>query len=193
MIKSKSDYLYYLEQDRIARGMKNPSQKERLKDFIKPKPTWEFQQRLRKYEYYLNCKKGFIDKIILVYLNYRFRKLSLKLNFSIPPNVFGPGLCILHQGTIVINTRAKIGKNCKVEVCVVVGASGGPDKVPIIGDNVYIGTGAKIYGNIKIPNNVAIAANTAVNKSFNEENILIGGVPGKKIKNIDIKNILKHI
>jgi serine O-acetyltransferase len=44
-----------------------------------------------------------------------------------------------------------------------------------------------------IGNNNAIAGNTAVNKSFIEEGIIIGGVPAKKIGEIDIKKLIKHI
>ena len=46
---------------------------------------------------------------------------------------------------------------------------------------------------ITIANNIAIAANAVVNKSFTEENIMIGGVPAKKIKEIDISVIIKHL
>lgn len=182
MINSKEDYKKNLNADRLARGIIKTSFKEHLKKFIRPKPTLEFQKRPRKLEYYMNCKNDIFSKLYLVYLNYRFRELSLKLNFSIPPNVFGPGLCILHQGTIVVNSKAKVRKNCKLVIFMVIGASGVQYSVPTIGDNVYIGSGAKIYGNITLGNNIAIAAYSAVNKDFLEENVLIGGIPVKKIE-----------
>lgn len=50
--------------------------------------------------------------------------------------------------------------------------------VPVIGDNCYIGPGAKLFGDIRIGNNVAIGANSVVNKSF-EDNVTIAGVPAK--------------
>lgn len=50
-------------------------------------------------------------------------------------------------------------------------------KAPIIGDNVYIGPGVKISGNIQIGNNVTIGANAVVNKSFEQDNITLVGVP----------------
>ena len=120
-------------------------------------------------------------------------KISLKLGFSIPINVFGPGLAIVHYGTIVINANAKVGANCRIHPSTCIGASGGSSKAPQIGDNVYIAPGVKIYGDITLANNIATAANAAVGKSFEEENILIGGVPAVKIKNIDITKIIKHI
>jgi serine O-acetyltransferase len=52
---------------------------------------------------------------------------------------------------------------------------------PQIGNNVYIGPGAKIFGEIVIADNIAIGANSVVNKSFYEKGISIAGVPAKKI------------
>jgi len=148
---------------------------------------------MRKLEYYTNCKNSGLGKLYIYYLKYKFRNISLKNGFSIPINVFGPGLCIVHYGTIVINRNAKIGSNCRIHACVNIGASGGNKGAPQIGDNVYIAPGAKIYGNITIANNIAIGANAVVNKSFDQENIVIGGVPAQHIGDIDIKNIIKHI
>jgi len=128
-----------------------------------------------------------------MFFKIRFKKLSLKLGFTIPENVFGPGLCILHYGTIVVNAETKIGANCRIHACTNIGQSGGKTGAPFIGNNVYIGPGAKIYGSIKIANNVAIAANAAVSKSFNNENVVIGGVPAKEVGQVDIKQIIKHI
>lgn len=48
------------------------------------------------------------------------------------------------------------------------------DNAPIIRDNVYIGPGAKLFGKIKIGNNVAIGANAVVNKDV-PDNVTIGG------------------
>lgn len=126
-------------------------------------------------------------------MEYKFKKLSISLGFSIPKNSFGPGLSIPHYGTIIVNSRAKIGKNCKIHAGVNIGASGGKPGAPTIGDNVYLGPGSKIYGEIVIASNIAIAANACVGSSFLEENIVIGGIPAKKLNDFDIKTILKHI
>ncbi|WP_405415794.1 serine O-acetyltransferase [Maribacter sp. Asnod1-A12] len=192
-IESKGDYIYFIEQDAIARGLINHSFKQKFKNKFFPVPTWKFQKQLRKLEYFNNCKKGLLITLYIKYLQFKFQKISLKLGFSIPINVFGPGLCILHYGTIVVNGNAKIGKNCRMEVCVNIGASGGKPQAPKLGDNIYIAPGVKIYGDIKLGNNIAIAANSSVHRSFEENNILIGGSPAKKISEIDIKRIIKHI
>ncbi|WP_296317503.1 serine O-acetyltransferase [Winogradskyella sp. UBA3174] len=193
MISSKEDYIKYLNQDKKALGVKSKSLEDKLVRYISPNPIWTFQKRMRKLEFYNNCKNKGIFKLYVFYLKYRFKKISIKLGFSIPINVFGPGLSIVHYGTIVINSRTKVGSNCRMHACVNIGASGGKKEAPQIGDNVYIAPGAKIYGDITIANNIAIGANAVVNKSFNEEHIVLGGIPAKPIGEVNIKKIIKHI
>lgn len=187
MIQSKKDYKFYLEADRISKGI---SEKYSLSDVIKniffPDYTWEFQKTLRKLEYYKNCKKNTLFIIHRFFITKKFRRLSLKLGFIIPTNVIGPGLSIAHYGPIIVNSGAKIGANCRIHIGVNIGTEAGySNKAPTIGDNCYLGPGAKIYGSITIANGTAIGANAVVNKSFDEENIAIAGVPAKKIGNVD--------
>ncbi len=189
MINSKATYYKYLEADRIALGRRRDF-KSRIGELFFPHYIWQFQRRLRKFEYYTNCRNDLLGKVYRFFLRIRFRKNSLNLGFSIPINVFGPGLAIVHYGTIIVNPNAKIGSNCRIHANTNIGASGGSHKAPKIGNNVYIGPGAKIYGDIKIGNNIAIGANSTVNKSFLDDNILIAGSPAKKIKQIDIVKII---
>ena len=195
MINSKEDYLYYLEADRIALGKPKYSLKVKFDEYIKLDLIWSFQRLLRKSEYFKNVKSknSFRGKFSYYFIKRRFKKKSLKLGFSIPENVFGPGLAILHYGPIIVNAEAKVGSNCRLQACTNIGQSGGKVGAPIIGDNVYIGPGAKIYGKIEIPSNCAIAANAAVGKSFYKEGMVLGGVPAKEITKVDIKQIIKHI
>jgi serine O-acetyltransferase len=109
---------------------------------------------------------------------------SLHLSYSIPINVFGPGLCIAHRGTIVVNKDARVGENCRIHACTNIGTGRGSRlQAPKIGNNVYIGPGAKIFGNVEIADNIAIGANSVVNKSFYEKGISIAGAPARKINN----------
>jgi serine O-acetyltransferase len=195
MIQSRKDYLYYLEADRIALGKPKYSFFEYLKEIMKREFIWRFQRSLRQSEYYRNVvsEKSIIGKIIYMMVKIQFKNISIKLGFSIPENVFGPGLAIVHYGTIVVNSDARIGANCRIHACTNIGRSGGISGAPILGDNIYIGPGAKIFGNISIADNCAIAANAAVNKSVIDRGVLIAGVPARVIKQIDIKNIITHI
>jgi serine O-acetyltransferase len=114
---------------------------------------------------------------------YRYHTTSIHLGFTIPLNVFGPGLCIAHRGTIVINKDTRVGENCRIHACTNIGSGRDSVSSPQIGNNVYIGPGAKIFGDITVADNIAIGANSVVNKSFYEKNISIAGVPAKKINN----------
>jgi serine O-acetyltransferase len=191
MIHSKQDYLFYLEADRVALGRKKTDLRQQIINLIHPDQIWKFQRLLRKLEYINNVKKGLFFRIYKFYLLRKFHQLSIRLGFSIPINVFGPGLSIAHYGTIIINSGTKVGANCRLHACVNIGTEAGySDRAPIIGDNVYIGPGVKIFGSIKIADNTAIAANSVVNKSFEETNTVIGGIPAVKLKNTDIFSII---
>lgn len=174
-IESKSDYKMFLDADLKALNIR-PSLKNKLTHDI-----WSFQKSLRKLEYHLNCKNGYLNKIHVTFLRLSVRKKGRRLGFSIPPNVFGPGLSIAHAGTIVVNSNARIGQNCRIHVCVNIGADiRDGAKAPKIGNDCYIGPGAKIYGDIELGDNVGIGANAVVNKSFSG-NVTIAGMPAKVI------------
>ncbi len=190
MIESYSDLQYYLDQDRRALGIKdNVKIKYRIKEFFFPHPIWKFERLLRKTEYCKNVmmKKGnsasrMFGCLGYMYYKIKFHKLSLKLGFSIPCNAFGPGLSIAHYGSIIVNDNVKVGANCRLHCGVNIGASAGGSNAPEIGDNVYIGPGAIIFGDIKIVSNVTIGANSTVNKSCLQENVVFAGTPAKIVK-----------
>ena len=194
MIRSKDDYLKYMEADRIALSRPARTIMNSSMAIINPDYIWNFQRLLRRLEYLKNVKSnGLLYKIIYMYLRLKFKRMSLKLGFSIPENVFGPGLAIVHYGTIVVNKNSRVGANCRIHADTNIGASGGTDRAPCIGDNVYLAPGVKILGDIQIPNNTALGANAVVNKSFKEEGTLIAGVPAKVIGKMDIRRLIKHI
>lgn len=171
MITSKADYREYLRADYIANGKPGFNN-----------PVWKFIKKLRRAEYITNCHYGIAWRILGGVYRRHFRLYGRRLGYTIPINVFGKGLSIAHVGTIVINANARIGDYCRIHVCTNIGTQAGfSDKAPTIGNRVYIGPGAKIFGKITIGNNVAIGANAVVNKSFVEDNITIAGVPAKII------------
>lgn len=116
-----------------------------------------------------------------MYLLLKYHIVSIMLGYSIPINVFGPGLAIVHRGTIVVNSATKVGANCRIHTCTNIGANSGSHLAPEIGNDVYIGPGAKIFGDVYIADDIAIGANSVVNKSFYEKGISIAGVPARKI------------
>ena len=182
MIKSKLDYRAYREADRISLQL-SESRINLLKSEV-----YVFQVRMRKLEYALNLRK---NPIRTLYRKILFRRSSVKLGFSISPNTFGPGLSIAHRGTIVVNGGAKIGANCRIHVDVNIGTEAGKsDAAPTIGDNCYVGPGAKIFGPIEIGSGSVIGANAVVNKSFPEGDQTLGGIPAKVISNKSSEGLL---
>ena len=175
MITSKQELKYYLECDKKALGI-NYKRPRMFTDEI-----WRYQRSLRWLEYYTNVggRKNFIMKVIE---KLRFHNLSMKLGFSIPINTFGPGPAIVHYGTIVVAKGATIGANCRIHEGVTIGATNGSSRAATIGDNVFIGSGAKIIGDVTISSNVAVAANAVVvNDIICENGCTVGGVPAKII------------
>lgn len=144
-----------------------------------------FQRVLRFHEYYANNKsKSMFHRFMFYYYSMRHSFLGYKLGFDIPINVFAEGLRINHWGLIIINPNVRIGRYCDIHQGVNIGVQGYNDSdCPIIGDNVWIGPGVKMFGKIEIADNCQIGANAVVNKSFKETGISIAGVPAKKISN----------
>jgi serine O-acetyltransferase len=94
----------------------------------------------------------------------------------------GPGLCIGHFGGITVSRHAVIGKNCALSHSTTIGVSGkGPHEgAPVIGDDVYIAPGARLFGKIRIGNNVKIGANAVVHKDV-PDNAIVVLAPGSQI------------
>lgn len=61
---------------------------------------------------------------------------------------------------------------------VTIGRNFGDKKVTIIGNDVYIGAGSKVFGEIVIGNNVIIGANSVVNKSIPDNCTVVGNPMG---------------
>ena len=184
MIKSKEELLVYLRYD-----SKNYSRAIGLKGLyihLGAIPTndqyyiWKYIKILRFYEYHLN-KFTIFHRIVARYYLLKLRKLSYKTGFQIPPNVLGKGVTIWHFGNIIINEHSNIGENCVLNPGVIIGWKCPQSGAPQIGNNVFIGGGSSIIGDITIGDNVIIAPNSAVTKSFPSD-CIIGGCPAKIIK-----------
>ena len=184
MISNYTEYKNYVYQDAVAMGI-DPASKKQLLTAHFSNPRWRFIKKLRKVEYYKNTSRGLLKKLYYLLLWYNYKNYGLKLGFTIPPNVCDAGLSLPHYGTLVISKEARLGENARIHICVNIGASKGG--APTIGNNVYIGPGAKIFGPIVIGNNVKIGANAVVNKSFEDDNITIAGNPAIIVKRHDGK------
>ncbi len=132
---------------------------ERLRHFRKEKYFKMFfyvtkpgGNRFKKYLYFYKCKKMESHNLASLGIN-----LSWGTKFGSVPH--------LPHGiqSIIINPYATIGKNCTIFHGVTIGNDyKSVENAPTIGDNVFIGAGAKIIGKIKIGNNVRIGAGAVV-------------------------------
>lgn len=102
------------------------------------------------------------------------------LEMDIDPQArIGGGLHISHIGGVHINQGAVMGRNCDLTHRITIGASAmGRSGIPVIGDEVYIGTGAVLVGKIKVGSGAKIAANTLVMTNV-PEGATVMGVPGR--------------
>lgn len=96
----------------------------------------------------------------------------------------GGGLHLSHTGGIVISPDARIGRDCNLSQGVTIGIGGRGEKrgTPFICDRVYIGPGAKVFGNIRIGNDVAIGANAVVNQDV-PDGAVVAGIPARVVSN----------
>lgn len=173
MIKSKADYQEFCRADLEAATLPRWFFTMALRH-----PTMHFLRVLRRVEYLKNCKHGPLLNTVRPVVYAYFRLLSIYLGFTIPPNTCGPGLRLNHWGTIVISAEARIGSRARINVCVNIGLKDG--KAPQLGDDCYIGPGAKLFGGIRLGDGVQIGANAVVNRSFPTGSIL-AGVPAHVI------------
>lgn len=150
--------------------------------------NWRFIKLLRKCEYYREKANKSINPICKgLYWICRIRKnrLGVFIGIEIPENVFWEGLIIHHNGNIVVNGSAEVGKNCQLHGDNCIGNVGKENSLtdcPRIGDNVEIGVGAKIIGGITLADNIKIGANAVVTQSFYEDGITLVGIPAHKLE-----------
>ena len=180
MIHSKEDLVNYITSD-------NSYAKSRVKSMRVVHDAEYYITKylffLRKQEYYINTSENNkIKKFLSLYYERKKHNLGNKLGFYIGPNCFDIGLTIFHHGSIIVNPNARIGMNCRLHGNNCIGNNGKTESCPQIGNNVDIGFGAVIIGDIRIADNITIGANAVVNKSFLEPGITIAGIPAKIIK-----------
>ena len=75
---------------------------------------------------------------------------------------------------VVIHSNTKIGHNVTIAQNVTIGRNFGDKNVPTIGNDVYVGAGSVIFGEITIGNNVIIGSNSLINKSISDNCTVVG-------------------
>ena len=179
MIQTKEDLKEYLEYEKKL----YPNTAADIITNDQRTYNWRYIKYLRKCEYHYNNRHGSVWHKLL-YLRFRRRKniLGSRIGVEIWENSFGKGLVIHHNGSIVVNRECRVGENCELHGDNCLGNAGEGSNVPILGDNVNIGVGAKVIGKITLGDNIKIGANAVVTKSFIESGITLVGIPAKKVE-----------
>lgn len=115
---------------------------------------------------------------------YKFTQIVTGIELPCEAQV-GRNFVIDHFGGIIVSGHARFGDNCRIRNGVVVGLKNTDNPAaPVIGDNVDIGAGAKLLGNIRIGNNVTIGANAVVLSDVPDNSIAIG-IPARIVSKQD--------
>jgi serine O-acetyltransferase len=143
-------------------------------------PNYRFVWLLRVGEYTRNCWRSAPLRVLGGVVRYLIRRHGWRYGYSIPWNVFGPGLWLFHVGTVVVNHDARVGERCSIHAGVTIGRHPGSDPgaraTPRIGDACWIGPGATIIGGIDVGDHVIVGANSVVNRDVPDQ-VTVAGAP----------------
>lgn len=127
-----------------------------------------------------SVRPALLRKVLSFIYKVLFKLVQVVTGIELPCEVvIGRNFVIDHFGGIVISGYAQFGDDCRIRNGVVVGLKNVHEPVaPVIGNNVDIGAGAKLLGNIRIGNNVVIGANAVVLTDVPDDSLAVG-VPAK--------------
>jgi len=169
----KADYM-------MGHGKWKPSLFTMLKNVFFPDWIHRYLVYMRKTNYYSCFPKTSWGGVKFVYYNYMYKRLGLKLGFSIGYKCFGYGLVIPHYGTIVVGDDNRCGNYCVLHTSICISGEGGGKR---IGNALYVSSGCRINKPIILGNNIQICSNSVVNKSFGGNDLVLGGMPAIIKKN----------
>jgi serine O-acetyltransferase len=136
----------------------------------------------------VRARSAAVRRISHFFSVFAVKAIEVVAGISLSPEAeVGGGLYIGHFGHVVVNPRARIGRNCNLSPGVVIGSGGrGEDDgqpregVPTLADRVYVGPGAVIFGPVEIGEDAAIGANAVVTKSV-PSRAVVAGAPARVV------------
>lgn len=155
-----------------------PDRKTYLTSFL----THEDNYLIWKYVYYLRREEMAKNKLTQYFWRRKKNNLGAKLGIIVYAGCCAKGLHIWHYGSTIISGDAKIGENCTFHGQACIGNDGSGTAAPVIGNNVDIGVGAKILGDIYIADGVKVGAGAVVTRSCHEKGATLVGIPAKILK-----------
>ncbi|MBA1320938.1 serine O-acetyltransferase [Pseudomonas sp. BIGb0278] len=129
-------------------------------------------------------RPALLRKLFSLIYKVLFKFVQIITGIELPCEVVvGRNFVIDHFGGIVISGYARFGDDCRIRNGVVVGLKNVSEPIaPIIGNNVDIGAGAKVLGNIRIGNNVVIGCNAVVLIDVPDDALAVGVPATVKLK-----------
>lgn len=143
---------------------------------------YRYIRLLRYAEYHYNNRRNIVHKCMCGLYRRRKNILGRKLGIEMCETTFDTGLLIYHSGNIVVNGGSRIGKNCKLHGDNCVGNNGITLDTPVLGDNIRLGVGAKVIGDVTLADNITVAAGAVVIHSCLIPGAVLAGVPAKCVK-----------
>lgn len=180
-IETKSDYHAFLAADLRANKITRWRFQDRFRE-----PVVMYLRLLRRVEY-LKSQPGPLPRALRFWARFRMQSIGVRTGITLPPGVAGAGISIAHYGTVVVNSRARIGKWCRLHPGVTLGIANGG--VPSVGDHVYIGPNAVIYGDIRIGNRAVVGANAVVNRDV-PDGATVAGAPARVVSDRDSTSVM---
>ena len=121
-------------------------------------------------------RPALLRKLLSLVYKVLYKLVQILTGIELPCEVvIGRNFVIDHFGGIVISGYAQFGDDCRIRNGVVVGLKNVHEPIaPVIGNNVDIGAGAKVLGNIRIGNNVVIGANAVVLFDVPDNSLAVG-------------------
>lgn len=187
---NKTEFSKLIDEERKLYLGELPHQAKQMKKIAhKRYYIWKYLYYFRCCQYFMYKRKdknvsSFVRRIAKIKFNYYNRRkniYSYKSGVEIGINSkIGRNCDIWHSGVVI---NGNVGDNCVFHGNNTLGNKGiGNEKMcPNIGNNVDIGVGAIIIGNVNIADGCIIGAGAVVTKSFDKKSSVIVGVPGKAI------------
>lgn len=123
------------------------------------------------------CNYPGLSKVTLKLVKMRYNSLCDRYSVYLPIETkLGTRITFPHNFPLIINPAAIIGDGCIIHPCVLIGRDRGKIGAPTIGNNCFIGHGAKIIGNPNIGDWTFIAPGAIVTKDIPKCSIVGAGL-----------------
>lgn len=167
-IHDRNDYLLFLRLDLEAHGLTRWRARYRF-----TRPELLFQRSLRAAEYY-QTKNG-PARLLYAWHRLVLKRRSLATGIAISPGSCGPGLSVPHYGSVIIHRDARVGAFCRIHSATNIGTYRG--HAPRLGDFVYVGPGAVIYGDVSVGSRSIVGAGVVLGRSVPSDSMAKTSAP----------------